>query len=173
MPFYDLLNLTFDDFVFILFLVIFSIPLFVGHELAHKLAAQYFDAWAEFRVVQEGALITAISVISPIKFVAPGAVFIDGAGLTQEKSGKISAVGPLSNLVMAGVFISLSPISGTLATFFLLLSQFSIHLAFFNMLPFGVLDGNKILAWNQNTYIALLAMVVIGWLLGNPYFLSL
>jgi len=53
------------------FLAIF-ISAFLVHELAHKLLAQYYGSWAEFRAQ---LLITAISAlpIMPVKFTAPGA----------------------------------------------------------------------------------------------------
>ena len=60
------------------FLAIF-ISAFLVHELAHKLLAQYYGSWAEFRAQLYGLLITAISAlpIMPVKFTAPGAVMLD------------------------------------------------------------------------------------------------
>jgi len=45
---------------------------FILHELAHKYVAQGYGLWAEFRLNMTGLLLTAISIVSPIKFIAPG-----------------------------------------------------------------------------------------------------
>jgi hypothetical protein len=59
------------------FLAIF-ISAFLIHELGHKFLAQFYRAWAEFRVLFYGAVVTAISALPffPFKFIAPGAVMI-------------------------------------------------------------------------------------------------
>jgi hypothetical protein len=58
------------------FLLIFA-SAFLVHELAHKLLAQFYGSWAEFRANLYGLIVTAISVLLPFKFIAPGAVMID------------------------------------------------------------------------------------------------
>ena len=54
------------------YLAIF-VSAFVLHELAHKFLAQFYRAWAEFRLILYGAAITAISALPffPFKFIAP------------------------------------------------------------------------------------------------------
>jgi Zn-dependent protease len=89
------------------FLVIF-ISAFLVHELAHKLLAQYYGSWAEFRAQLYGLVITAISAlpIMPFKFIAPGAVMV---GLSDKnKFGRVALVGPLTNLVMGFSFLILN-----------------------------------------------------------------
>src|SRR5437867_8882804 len=60
------------------FLTIF-VSAFLVHELAHKLLAQFYGSWAEFRTNSYGLIVTAFSAILFIlfKFIAPGAVIVD------------------------------------------------------------------------------------------------
>ncbi|MGH9973010.1 MAG: hypothetical protein ACRD93_03830, partial [Nitrososphaeraceae archaeon] len=73
-------GLSLNDYRYISwqFLSIF-VSAFLVHELAHKLLAQFYGSWAEFRTNSYGLLVTAFSAIPfiPFKFIAPGAVVID------------------------------------------------------------------------------------------------
>lgn len=121
---------------------------FLVHELAHKFLAQYYGSWSEFRAQVYGLVITAISAlpIMPFKFIAPGAVMV---GLTdRNKFGRVALVGPLTNLVMGFSFL----VSAHLYSYHSFLyagASFNAWIALFNLLPFGVLDGQKIFAWNK------------------------
>jgi Zn-dependent protease len=129
------------------FLAIF-ISAFLVHELAHKFLAQYYGSWAEFRAQVYGLIITAISAlpIMPFKFIAPGAVMV---GLTdRNKFGRVALIGPLTNLAMGFsflMFVYLYPYHSYLYAG----ASFNAWIAMFNLLPFGVLDGQKIFEWNK------------------------
>src|SRR5919107_2280899 len=128
------------------FLAIF-ISAFLVHELAHKFLAQYYGSWAEFRAYIWGLVITAISALPmmPFKFIAPGAVMI---GLSdRSKFGKVALIGPLTNLVMGYSFLFLS--FNSFSPYFVAGASFNGWIALFNLMPFGVLDGQKILDWNK------------------------
>ena len=88
------------------FLAIF-VSAFLVHEFAHKLLAQFYGSWAEFRASAYGLLVTAISAIPfiPFKFIAPGAVVIDLSD--RSKFGRVAFIGPLANLVMGFIFLIL------------------------------------------------------------------
>lgn len=125
-------------------LVLFS---FIAHEFAHKFMAQKEGLRAEFRLVFTGALLTALSIISPIfKIIAPGAVFI--AGFTNKRSmGKVSLSGPSINIILSISMLALwtifkNPILSYGAAV-------NAWIAVINLLPFGVLDGYKILIWSK------------------------
>lgn len=60
---------------------------FLLHEIAHKTVAQKFGLWAEFRLTVTGAMITALSIALPFKFIFPGAVMVAGAA-TEEQWGR-------------------------------------------------------------------------------------
>jgi Zn-dependent protease len=149
------------------FLTIF-ISAFLVHELAHKFLAQYYGSWAEFRAQMSGLLITAISAlpIMPFKFIAPGAVMV---GLSDgNKFGRVALIGPLTNLVMGFTFLLLSLFYSSHSPYFTIGASFNGWIALFNLIPFGVLDGQKILDWNKLvwgiTMGAAMGLFIIGYL---------
>jgi len=131
---------------------------FVLHELAHKFVAVRYGFYAEFRMWLEGlifALVTAF--LLGFVFVAPGAVYIHGEHITREQNGKISIAGPLVNIVMALIFLALTPfitknptdimgfIFMTIVVYGFIINSI---LAAFNLIPLGIFDGAKVLRWN-------------------------
>src|SRR3990170_1684036 len=133
------------------FLIIF-VSAFLVHEMAHKLLAQFYGSWAEFRTNLYGLVVTGISAIPfiPFKFIAPGAVMVDLSD--RSKFGRVAFVGPLTNLVMGFMFWILTyqfPSVGYLYTG----AIFNSWIALFNLLPFGNLDGQKIFSWNKIVWI--------------------
>lgn len=145
--------------------VVFTLA-FLLHELAHKLTAQHHGLWAEFRVTTIGALITLLSILpTPFKIISPGAVMIAGSA-TRETLGKVSLAGPLTNLALSAVS------AGAAAFLPVYLSQvafisafFNAFIAFFNLIPFTMLDGLKVFRWNKAVWIAafLLAVALATW----------
>ena len=134
-------------YISIEFLVIFIIA-FLFHELAHKFLANFYGSWAEFRTEIYGLIITAISAIPfiPFKFIAPGAVVV---GISEKsRLGKVALIGPITNLVMGFVFLIFSYLY-TYSIYFGIGASFNAWIAMFNLLPFGVLDGQKIFDWNK------------------------
>jgi Zn-dependent protease len=160
------LSLTNYRHISLEFIFIF-IGAFLIHELAHKLLAQLYGSWAEFRAEISGLMITAISAIPflPFKFIAPGAVVI--GDLTQSKFGKVAFIGPLTNLVMGFSFLFLSYLY-PYQTYFAIGASFNAWISIFNLLPFGVLDGLKIFNWNKivwlSTIICASGLFIISYL---------
>lgn len=152
------------------FLAIF-ISAFIIHELGHKFLAQFYRAWAEFRVSLYGAVITAISALPffPFKFIAPGAVMISG-NLTIGRYGKVSLVGPLTNLAMgAGFIIAYVMFATTIHASYPILvvgARFNGFIAFFNLIPFMGLDGQKIFGWNKIVWLLTMA-AALGLFIGG------
>jgi Zn-dependent protease len=149
------------------FLAIF-ISAFLVHELAHKFLAQYYGSWAEFRAQMSGLLITAISAlpIMPFKFIAPGAVMV---GLSdRNKFGRVALIGPVTNLVMGFSFLLLSLLYSSYSPYFATGASFNGWIAMFNLIPLGVLDGQKILDWNKLVWAiamaAAMGLFIIGYL---------
>ncbi|MDD3985782.1 MAG: site-2 protease family protein [Methanobacterium sp.] len=131
---------------------------FVLHELAHKFVAIRYGFYAEFKMWVEGlifALFTAF--IAGFVFVAPGAVYIHGDHISREENGKISIAGPLVNIALALLFLALIPfviknptdiiefIFRTIVVYGFIINSI---LAAFNLIPFGIFDGAKVLRWN-------------------------
>ena len=131
---------------------------FILHELSHKIAAQRFGYYAEFRSFDNMLVLAVAMSFFGFIFAAPGAVMISGR-VTKRKYGKISAAGPLVNLALALAFLLMSflqlPAMAKTAAYY----GFVINswLAIFNMLPFWLFDGYKILKWNKAVYGFMLA----------------
>jgi Zn-dependent protease len=142
------------------------------HELAHRAVARAFGATAHF-VANNGMLILSIIIaFTGFLIAAPGAVWHSGY-LTKRQVGLIAAAGPVVNMVLALLFVGglvlardagISPIvlSGLAMGYFV-----NAILGAFNMLPFGPLDGAKVLNWNGLAFGSLLA-VAIGIAFGLP-----
>lgn len=148
---------------------------FLVHELAHKFLAQFYKAWSEFRLLLYGAVLTAFSAlpIHPLKFIAPGVVWHSG-NLSMGRSGRVSWIGPLSNLAMGSGFLLAYLVLAALDSqnpILLTGVWFNGFIAFFNMIPFMGLDGQKIFAWNKLvwilTFAAAIGLFVGGDLIGG------
>jgi Zn-dependent protease len=150
---------------------------FILHEMAHKFTAIKYGFWAEFRKDNIMLLVAVtLAALVGVVFAAPGATMIYGSGITREQNGKISAAGPLTNLILCIPFGILLLVSGYLSgegrSFAMLFGmvglQVNAMVAAFNMLPVSVLDGKKVLAWNPLVFIALIA-AAFGVLIATLY----
>lgn len=125
---------------------------FLLHELAHKMVAQYYDCWAEFRADYMMLGLAIALSFGGFIFAAPGAVMITGYSITREINGKISLAGPLTNYVLALLFLALFLMFPSTGLLFLYGFMINSWLGLFNLLPFGNFDGVKILYWNKLVY---------------------
>ena len=136
---------------------------FILHELAHKIMAQYYNFVSEFRAdFQSLFFIFVIAFFSPFLILAPGAVWVLGRP-SLKQNGFISIVGPLTNLTIALICFWLILLSNPSSFLFLVLTitiKVNLILGIFNMLPFWVLDGAKIIKWDKIAYFGLLIMLV-------------
>ena len=133
-------------------------PGFVLHELSHKFVARRYGFWAEFRMWPQGLIVALVlSLISPFIFAAPGATYINGTGISQSENGKISAAGPMVNLLIALLFLPVAVFGGDLiGTVGFVGLEVNAFLGAFNLIPFGPLDGAKVLRWNVFVWLALI-----------------
>jgi Zn-dependent protease len=111
--------------------------------------AQRLGYWAEFKINQQGLLLTLLSLISPFKIIAPGAVMI-GNIANWDHYGKVSIAGPASNIGLGLIFSMIALVTGNsmINSLALLGMNINASLALFNLIPFGVFDGAKIIKWN-------------------------
>lgn len=143
---------------------------FLAHEVVgHKLLAQRYGLFAEFRADPLFLVLSLLLSFTGFVFVAPGAVVL--AGLTRIATyGKVAAAGPLVNILLALLFHGLSlagkslplPLYG--GQFVDLISasaDINSWLALFNLIPIGVLDGAKVLAWNKGVWLVLTGLAVL------------
>ncbi len=141
---------------------------FIFHELGHKIVAQHYGYSAEFRSFDNMLWLALFMSFLGFIFAAPGAVMISGP-YSIARNGKISAFGPGINMALALVFLIINylfntPVINVIAYYGFLVNSW---LALFNMLPFGMFDGKKVLNWNKTVYgvmvgVALLLMFMQG-----------
>ncbi|MBI4145558.1 site-2 protease family protein [Candidatus Woesearchaeota archaeon] len=148
-------GLRFDAGVLIVFAALaISVGLgFLLHELAHKFVAQKYHAWAEFR--SDDRMLLLMLAVSAFGFVfaAPGAVMI-GGHLPIDKHGKVALAGPSMNILLAIVFAALTFIPNPAFLFAGYGATINAWLAVFNLLPFGPMDGAKVLMWSKTAWAA-------------------
>jgi Zn-dependent protease len=135
---------------------------FLLHELGHKIVAQRYGCFAEFRSFDQMLLLAvAMAYFAGIVFAAPGAVMISGP-VGVRRNGKISAAGPVVNLILSLAFLSILiiypvGILGIIAFYGFFINSW---LALFNLIPFGNFDGVKILRWNKTVYGVIVAIAL-------------
>jgi len=146
---------------------------FLTHETAHKIAAQKEGLWAEFRLTMVGAVLTLISVITPLfKIISPGAVMISGFG-DLKSIGKTSIAGPLTNIALSTISLTLNFLFShePYALILAFAAFFNAWIAFFNLIPLGILDGFKVFRWDKRNWVlvftASLILMIISYKLLN------
>ena len=143
---------------------------FLFHELAHKVVAIRFGQVAEFRADYNMLFLAVLGALAGFLFAAPGAVHHRGR-ITERENGLIALAGPVTNVALALVFVvpllvALFGVSSTLVFQIGALGvSINLLLAGFNMIPFGPLDGTKVLAWNKLVYAAVAVPTVLVALL--------
>ncbi len=127
---------------------------FIIHEMSHKIVAQRYGSWAEFRMSPFMLILMLFLVYEyGILFAAPGAVMIYGGSVGRRENGRISLAGPLSNLFLGMAFFLLLSEQGILHEIGKYGVIINITLALFNMIPFGIFDGKKVWDWNKPVYL--------------------
>ena len=160
--------------------LLFAIPIaFLGiltaffvHELSHKFMAQKYGLWSEFRMYPRGLLLSLFfAVFTGFVFAAPGAVMFRGETRNFE-IGRIAIAGPLANIVIAAITYPLyrfvffeASFIGKILGFICLINAL---LGTFNLLPFGPLDGTKVIRWNGIVWAALFIIAIIMMILIFP-----
>lgn len=131
---------------------------FVLHELGHKVIAQRYGCFAEFRANMSMLFLALVlAYVGGFVFAAPGAVMISGY-VNKRINGKISIAGPLTNLILAVIFLSLTIWSSLfikiefLSLIFGYGFMINTWLGLFNLIPIGNFDGIKVLRWNKLYY---------------------
>lgn len=141
------------------------ITAFFFHELSHKIIAQRQKLWAEYRMYPQGLIIAFfMGLLFPLLFAAPGAVMFMG-GSKDHETGKIAVAGPLSNIIVAAVtFVLYTQFffeTSFIAQIIVFICFINAMLAMFNLLPFGPLDGVKIIRWSPTIWIILLIFAAL------------
>jgi Zn-dependent protease len=138
---------------------------FVLHELGHRFVARRFGCFAEYKMWTTGLVVAIMCSFFGFVFAAPGAVMIhpgvDLEGrptLTKQRLGIISIAGPSMNICLAIVFMLLNGLYPSLV--FSLGARINTWLALFNLIPFGPLDGAKIMSWDKKVWLVAIIITI-------------
>ncbi len=153
---------------------------FILHELAHKVVAQRYGLWAEFRMSPQFLMLAVgMAYLIGFLFAAPGAVYISGSYITSEQNGRIAAAGPLMNVLLAVIFLFISMQRSFVEGFgaygelaIVLGMRINLWLAGFNMLPFSVLDGKKVFTWSKPAFAGIFLLIISMWYIGGSLLFS-
>ena len=148
---------------------------FVVHELAHLNTGKHFGFQSRFCLTKVGLKSTKKAAIIGVPFGLPGAAVSVGVDVQRDvdKMGWIKFAGPCSNLVLGLIFM-IGSYFVPVATNWLRMgmiqgAQLNFVLGAFNMIPKEVkgfaMDGKYIISWKKNIYIALLLVLILGYVL--------
>lgn len=134
---------------------------FVVHELGHKIVAQKHRCFAEFRANNTMLILAVLISFTGVILAAPGAVMISGY-LDRKTNGKIAGAGPGLNIILAIIFLLIYFATGgiikQIGFYGMLINSW---LAMFNILPFPMFDGMKILRWDRKVYAIMIVAAAI------------
>ncbi len=155
-----------------LFIVIIA---FAAHEIiGHKLIAQHYGYFAEYRMWPFGLVLALVSSLAGFIFAAPGAVYISPvrkkfafhvAHITKRENGIISLGGPAVNIVLGFAMLASAFVFPSLSPLFSIAARISFWLAIFNLIPLSPLDGSKIFEWSKPAWILAGIAAAVGFLI--------
>ena len=143
----------------------------ISHELGQKYVAMKYGYDAEFKAWPIGLLIALVTAFIGIVFAFPGEIRTNAKNISDEINGKISIAGPMANIALALIFITVAALiyplksySNIFTLIYLICTVgFSVNtfLATFNLLPLYSLDGTKVFKWNISYWIIIFAIAAI------------
>jgi Zn-dependent protease len=134
---------------------------FILHEMAHKIMAIHYGAYARFQMWIQGLFIMVLFAFMGVLFAAPGAVYIYANKISKKENGVISLAGPATNVLISFVFLLLALVAPLRMVFpfdpeplniWEFGAQINLILAIFNMLPMFPLDGSKVMFWSKGIW---------------------
>jgi Zn-dependent protease len=150
----------------------------MAHEMAHKFVAQHYGQWSEFRMTQQGYLLSAIAILWSFPIFGTGVVATSRAK-SLEEDGKVNLAGPLTNFIIAaGIAIGMLllvaavgvPLVDPMTNLMIVLRYgliLNAMLGAFNMIPIQPFDGATVKSWNTAVWavltVALVALLLFGF----------
>jgi len=153
----------------------------VPHELAHRFVGRSMGCFARFALDERGFVMTTLInvFLGSLTYFGLyiGGVFFSGYtivscpfrgfyGFRTPNEGLIKVAGPITNMALALLSIALyeaMPIKGAVASFIVYSGALNAWVAFFNLLPFGPLDGRGVIEWNRAVWLLLIVISVLIW----------
>jgi len=142
---------------------------FMGHELSHRFVARRLGFYSAYKMWPQGllmALLLAVATGGGFVFAAPGAVIFSSYWVfrnpTLRDIGLIGIAGTAFNISL--MFASLYLYFATGLSIFQFIGSINAWLAIFNLIPFGPLDGTKVMRWNWKIWLAALAAGAAGFI---------
>lgn len=133
------------------FAAMVAAPAIILHELAHKFVAMGFGFDASFELFPFGLILGVFLKLigSPFLIIAPGYVTIATEAFANDLAYRfIAFAGPLTNLLLWGVsktwLKTAKKLGPTKKASLLMAQRLNLLLFFFNMIPFGPFDGQKV-----------------------------
>ncbi|MGB5909996.1 MAG: hypothetical protein WBH31_02250 [Promethearchaeia archaeon] len=170
-------KIIFTGYIWALFMLAgFYATAFLFHELGHRQVAVHFGLQTKFRLLTFGMILTGVTLAmglfslvtlsDPLPGLAlPGAVVVLGLDKVSKKTGLCKAAGPIVNLIYGSILFVISfliPTSYYPLNYFIgVAAYFNFMLGAFNMLPFGILDGQNIWKWNKIVYFLLMISLIV------------
>ncbi|BDC19456.1 site-2 protease family protein [Acidianus sp. HS-5] len=149
-----------------LFTLIAATIAVVPHEFAHRQVARKYGCFSRFTLSFSGFLATSI-----INLFGIAIVFFSGYTLiscnffraNKKLDGITAAAGPATNLIVSAIFYVLATLffPSLAGILFFYIAMFNSAVAFFNLLPFWVLDGAKIMRWDIKIWVLMIAVSLI------------
>lgn len=141
---------------------------FFGHEMAHRFIARKRGFYSAYKMWPQGlllALVMAFVSNGNMVFAAPGAVIFAGYWMfrnpTIEDIGIIGIAGTVFNICV--MYFSLSLYFWTGFPLFSFIGTINGWLAIFNLIPFGPLDGRKVMDWSWKIWLIALFLAIAGF----------
>ena len=143
---------------------------FMAHEMAHKFVAQHYGQWSEFRMTQQGYILSALAILMSFPIFGTGVVATSRAK-NLEEDAKVNIAGPLTNFILAaGIAIGMLLASPLMYPFKSMLGYgliLNAMLGAFNMIPLQPFDGATVIEWNKAVWavltVSLVALLLFGF----------
>lgn len=155
---------------FLLTTVIVGLSL-VAKEMSQKGTARALESHATYEMWSPGIIISILSSFLGIVFAAVGGMrlaseYTERAGrwqinLSPKQMGIIASIGPLMSLSIGMSLLMLSPVLPTFGlerNIYFIGAEINALIALFSMVPFGPVDGNKVLRWNITIWLFIAGM---------------
>ena len=150
---------AFPHYYFLPIAFVAVVVAFLFHELAHRYVARKFGAVSYFKLWPQGLMMGFLLLIFGFRAAAPGAVVVQPyrysrwryrvTHLTVNEWGWIAVAGPIMNIVCAIVFATIAFLVPSIAFEANYIFLVSAVLGAFNLIPFGPLDGAKVMRWKM------------------------